>query len=75
MSYIYLFLTIVLTVYGQLVIKWQVSLSGALPSSGGEKLFFLIRLLFNPWIISGFIAAFLAALSWMAAMTKFDLSS
>lgn len=27
-----------------------------------------------PFIISGFAAAFIAALCWMAAMTKFDLS-
>jgi drug/metabolite transporter (DMT)-like permease len=28
----------------------------------------------DPFIISGFAAAFIAALCWMAAMTKFDLS-
>ena len=39
-----------------------------------DKIVFLGKLLFDPWIISGFLAAFLAALSWMAAMTKFELS-
>jgi drug/metabolite transporter (DMT)-like permease len=28
----------------------------------------------NPWIVSALAAALLAALSWMAAMTKLDLS-
>jgi uncharacterized membrane protein len=30
--------------------------------------------LFDPAIFSGFAAAFLASLAWMAAMTKFELS-
>lgn len=74
MNYIYVLLTILFTVYGQLVIKWQVSIVGDLPLSITAKLLFLFRLFLNPWIISAFLAAFLAALSWMAAMTKFELS-
>ncbi|MDG2992410.1 EamA family transporter [Candidatus Synechococcus calcipolaris G9] len=57
-----------------MIIKWQVSLAGPLPQQTAEKLLHLAYLLLNPWIISGFAAAFLAALSWMAAMTKFPLS-
>jgi uncharacterized membrane protein len=39
-----------------------------------EKTKFLISIIFDPVIFSGFVAAFLASLAWMAAMTKFDLS-
>jgi multidrug transporter EmrE-like cation transporter len=74
MSYLYISITILLTVYGQLVIKWQVLKAGAFPEDAGEKLWFLLHLLLNPWVISAFIAAFLASVSWMAAMTKFQLS-
>lgn len=74
MSYVYIALTIFFTVYGQIVIKWQAGLAGEFPAAGGEKLLFLLRLLLNPWVISAFFAAFLASLSWMAAMTKFPLS-
>jgi uncharacterized membrane protein len=28
----------------------------------------------NPWVLSGFLAAFAASLAWMAAMTKLELS-
>lgn len=73
-GYLYIALTILFTVYGQLVIKWQVSQAGILPVSTGEKILFLFGLLLNPWIVSGFFAAFLASLCWMAAMTKFNLS-
>jgi multidrug transporter EmrE-like cation transporter len=73
-SYFFVFLTIVFTVYGQVVIKWQISSSGALPDIFMDKLLFLLKMLLNPWIVSGFAAAFLAALCWMAAMTKLELS-
>lgn len=74
MNYLYIFLTIVFTVYGQLVIKWQVSGAGILPGDFLGKTLFLLKLLINPWIISALLAAFLAALSWMMAMSKFDIS-
>lgn len=71
---LYVFLTILLTVYGQLVIKWKVVAAGGVPEQLNEKIIFLVKLLFNPWVISVFIAAFLAALSWMMAMSKLQLS-
>lgn len=74
MSYLYVFLTIALTVYGQLVIKWQVSQAGPLPATMGAKMHFLAGLVVNPWVISALFAAFLAALSWMVALTKLELS-
>ncbi len=74
MNHIYILMTILLTVYGQLIIKWQVSLAGAMPIETTEKIWFIIRLLLNPWIITGFASAFLAAISWMGAMSKFPIS-
>jgi multidrug transporter EmrE-like cation transporter len=74
MSYAYVAFTILLTVYGQLIIKWQVADAGTFPENPADKLWFLARLLMNPWIVSALAAALLAALSWMAAMTKLDLS-
>lgn len=66
--------TILLTVYGQLIVKWQVGEAGPFPASVGERLSFLGRLVVDPWVISVFVAAAIAALSWMAAMTQYDLS-
>lgn len=66
-------LTLTLTVYGQLVLKWQMGGAGPLPEGGWPKLQFLLQQFLNPWILSGFISAFLASLAWMAAMTRMDL--
>lgn len=73
MHYIYVATTLALTVYGQLIFKWQ--LNGlTLPEGSAAKLLFLFSKVFNPWIFSAFVSAFLASLSWMAAMTKLKLS-
>jgi drug/metabolite transporter (DMT)-like permease len=72
--YLYVLATLVLTVYGQLVVKWQVNRAGHVPADLGSKITFLVKLLLNPWVISVLCAAFLAALSWMIAMTHFTLS-
>ena len=74
MSYVYIFLTIILTVYGQIAIKWQILKVGTLPEPFSEKLTFMLHLLLNPWIVSALAAAFLASFFWMAALTKLQLS-
>ena len=74
LDYGYLVATVGLTVYGQVILKWRIGSYGPLPADSVEKLKFLMGLFFDPLILSGFVAAFGAALAWMAAMTKFDLS-
>jgi multidrug transporter EmrE-like cation transporter len=73
-GYAYILGTVLFTVYGQIVLKWQVARAGVLPAAFLEKLVFLISLIWNPWILSSIAAGFLAFLCWMAAMTEFELS-
>lgn len=74
MRYLYIFGTIFFTVYGQLIIKWQMAKVGSLPDAFSEKIIFLLQMFLNLWILSAFLSAFIASLCWMAAMTKFELS-
>jgi multidrug transporter EmrE-like cation transporter len=74
LNYIYVFATLLLTVYGQLIVKWRVGEAGHFPATTSERISWLLGLVLDPWVISAFIGAFLAALSWMAALTKFELS-
>ena len=73
--YFYILFTLLFTVYGQLILKWRLSnLKVVLPGDVMDKFFYLIRLVLDPFILSGFIAAFVASLFWMAAMTKFEIT-
>ena len=74
LDFLYILGSVLLTVYGQLVVKWQVAKAGALPATLSEKIPFLINLVLNPWIMSGMVAGFGALVCWLAAMTRFELS-
>lgn len=74
MGYIYIGLTVLFSAYGQLILKWRLNQLGAVPQPLKEKFIFLFWAVFDPYIFSGFVAAFLASLTWMAALTKFELS-
>jgi multidrug transporter EmrE-like cation transporter len=74
MSYFYVACTVLLTVYGQIAIKWQVLQSGPFPDNPLDKVWFLAKLIVNPWVLSALGAALLASVCWMAAMTRLDLS-
>lgn len=74
MSYLLILTTILATVYGQLIIKWQVIQAGAIPAGISEKGWFFLKLLFNPWVLTVYVAVLIAGVSWMAAMTKLELS-
>jgi multidrug transporter EmrE-like cation transporter len=73
MIYFFVTLTILLTVFGQMVLKWQVLKAGSFPSEPAGQFSFLLNLLLNPWVLSSLLAAFFAAVSWMVAMTKLSL--
>lgn len=73
MAYFFIALTILLTVYGQLILKWQVAQYPHLVSAP-FSLINITTLLLKPWVISGFAAAFAASICWMAAISKLPLS-
>lgn len=73
-GYFYIFGTIFFTVYGQLILKWRITHYGQLPESINDKLYFVAKLALDPFLISGFASTIIAAIFWIAAMTKFDIS-
>lgn len=73
-SYIYIFGTLVFTVYGQIILKWRLNQLGELPEPIFDKILFLLKSIFDPYIFSGFFSAFIASLLWMITMTKFEIT-
>ena len=70
----YIVSTILLTVYSQLIMRWRVQLAGPLPAPISEQFSYIAKLLLNPWVLSGVMATFLAGVSWMLTMTKFEIN-
>lgn len=69
-SYLFVLLTIVLTVYGQIIIKAR-ALRHSLNS---ESLSFLLLMFTDPWVLSGLLCAFAASATWMLAVQSAHLS-
>ena len=67
--YLYLALTLALTVYGQLVVKSR-SLHFAALSAGGSKLSYLTAMFTDVLVLSGLAAAVIAGASWMLAIER-----
>ena len=76
MGYFYVLMTLIFTVYGQIVIKWRFNdLAFRLPEYGfTSKVISLFKILFDPYVFSGFVSAFIASLFWMAAMSKLEIT-
>jgi len=74
-NHFYLFLAIAFGVASQLIIKWKMSaFSFDDYETIYDKFVFAIGMLLNPYIIISLIFTLLAGLTWMIAMTKFDIS-
>lgn len=74
MGYVFVVLTVALTVAGQLLIKAQVALAGPLPATVAGQAGYVLSLLARPQVLAGLAMAFAAALSWMLALTRLPLS-
>jgi multidrug transporter EmrE-like cation transporter len=66
--------TIIVTIYGQLVVKWQVLQRGHLPAGLLGKLSFFVSFFTNPWMISVGVSIGIGALTWVAALSRLELS-
>ena len=73
-DHLYIAGTIAFTVYSQLIMRWQVSLTGPLPSDLAGKAGFVGRMFLNPWVISSIVATLFSGISWMLAMSRFEIS-
>ena len=74
-NHFYIFLSIAFAVSSQLIIKWKMSsFSFNDYPTMSDKFAFAFSMLFNPYIIASLIFTLLSGLSWMIAMTKFDIS-
>ena len=71
---VYIFLTIIFTVYGQLILKQQVRTIANVPSGFELIPFYAKFVLTRPLVLSGLVSAVLASIAWIAVISKFELS-
>jgi undecaprenyl phosphate-alpha-L-ara4N flippase subunit ArnF len=76
MKYLYIANTIIFTVYGQMILKWRIKTLNWVMTEGDilDKVKCYLGLLFDPFILSGFVSAFIASICWTMAMSKFEIT-
>ena len=74
LNHLYIFLTIIFAVASQFLMRWQASNVGSVPQGLAEKFTYLFNMISNPWILLAFIFTALSGVTWLLAMTKFELS-
>ena len=76
MAHFYLAMTIALSVYSQMIMKWRISGRFAglkIPEGVWPKISMLFTVLFDPFVFSGLVATFVSGLCWMATMSKLEI--
>ncbi len=73
-AYGFVLVTILFTVLGQILIKWQAAQVGSFPAGWTARLTFFLGVMLNPWIVAGLACAVVAACAWILAMTKLPIS-
>lgn len=73
-SLLYVVITIIGTVAGQLMLKKGMLEVGQIPSNPNEYIPFFIKAFSNFKVIFSLFLAFVAALGWIAALSRLDLS-
>jgi len=74
MGYLFIALTVLLTGYAQVILKYEINSVPNMPT-GLPMIGFLVKFtLLRPLVLSGFLSGLLASFTWMAALSKFELS-
>lgn len=74
-NHLYIFLTIAFAVTSQIIIKWKMSSINMVDDMPiFDKFIFVSSMLANPFIVLSIFLTLLSGLSWMIAMTKFEIS-
>lgn len=73
-TYLLLAATIALTVYAQLMLKWQVTVLTPMPTDLTTRLRWGLTFVVNPWVLTCFSSGFLAFVTWSMVLREMPLS-
>jgi len=57
------------------MLKWRVDVFGSMQHRSSGAVQYFLKIFFDPYILTCYIAGLLALVLWMITLTKFDLSS
>ena len=73
-SFIFVVISLLLTIYGQIIIKYRINLYPKVPDDVIPKIKSVLRFFLDPYILSGLFAALIASFFWMLALTNLSIT-
>jgi len=70
----FLLLYVVFTLSSQIIMRWRVGAGSAASPTAPERFHFVATMLITPWVWVAIACTFFAGVSWMLALTRFDLT-
>jgi drug/metabolite transporter (DMT)-like permease len=71
-KYVFIGATLALTIYAQITMKWRALVLA--PSVPARKIDYLIMMYTDPWVLSVFVCALAASVSWSLAIERTPLT-
>lgn len=69
-----LLVSILLAVLSQLLMRWQADQASLPAGDTGARLYFIVQMLLQPFVLLAICCTFLSGVCWMVALTRFELT-
>ena len=73
-SFLFVCISLLLTIYGQIIIKYRINLHPKVPDDMIPKIKSVLKFFLDPYILSGLFAALIASFFWMLALTNLSIT-
>lgn len=73
-SFLFVIISLALTIYGQIIIKYRINLYPKVPDDIIPKIKSVLKFFLDPYILSGLFAALIASFFWMLALTNLSIT-
>jgi drug/metabolite transporter (DMT)-like permease len=73
-KYLFIFATIILLVYVQLILKFRANVIGERMTNDPSSLHYVINMLIDPFVITAMAASFLSLIAWLMAIRRTEIA-
>jgi drug/metabolite transporter (DMT)-like permease len=73
-KYLFIFATIILLVYVQLILKFRSNVIGERMANDPSSLHYVINMLIDPFVITAMAASFLSLIAWLMAIRRTEIA-
>ena len=74
-KYLFIFTTIILLVYVQLILKFRANVISERMANDSSSIHYIINMLFDPFVITAMAASFVSLIVWLMAIRRTEIAA